>query len=94
VKIKRLIWSDERIAHIARHEVLPEEFEEICLGKPRALRTEAHGSNPVYQLFGQTAEGRYLVCFVIEFPDNNGFPITARPMTQKERRYFSQKGKR
>jgi len=30
----RLLWNDERIAHIGRHSVLPEEFEEVCFGTP------------------------------------------------------------
>jgi hypothetical protein len=48
------------------------------------------GTNPVYYVLGQTAAGRYLFCVVIQFPDGKGFPVTARPMTQKEQRRFNQ----
>jgi len=50
--------------------------------------------NPVYYVLGQTSAGRYLLCVVIAFPDGNGYPVTARPMTDKERRRFRQWKKR
>ena len=30
--IKRLIWDDLNVEHIARHDVLPNEVEEVCAG--------------------------------------------------------------
>jgi hypothetical protein len=39
---------------------------------------------------GQTEAGRYLFCVVIRFPDGNGYPVTAREMTTKEKRRFRQ----
>jgi hypothetical protein len=30
IHIRRLIWDDWNIAHIARHEVSPDEVEEVC----------------------------------------------------------------
>jgi len=90
VRIYELVWPEERIEHIARHGVLPEEFEEVCFGRPLVRRIKAQGKNPAYQVFGQTAEGRYLFCVVIQFPDGNGFPVTARTMTERERRRFIQ----
>jgi hypothetical protein len=48
------------------------------------------GENPVYYVRGQTEAGRYLFCVVIEFPDDRGFPVTARPMTDQEKRRFKQ----
>ena len=37
---------------------------------------------------GQTAAGRYLFCVIIHLPDGKGYPVTARPMTAKEKRRF------
>lgn len=45
-------------------------------------------SGLVYYVLGQTTAGRYLLCVVIQFPDGKGYPVTARPMTQNERRRF------
>jgi hypothetical protein len=32
MKIHELIWPEDRVAHIARHAVTPEEVEEVCFG--------------------------------------------------------------
>ena len=86
--IHEIIWPVDRIDHIAAHGVLPQEFEEVCFNRSLVLRSKAFGANPVYHVLGQTAEGRYLLCIVILFPDGKGFPVTARPMTLKEERRY------
>ena len=68
----------------------PEEIEEVCFNNPLVLRAKSRGENPVYYVLGQTEDGRYLFCVVIEFPGGKGYPITARPMTPKEERRFKQ----
>ena len=88
MKIHNILWPDERIEHIARHAVTPEEVEQVCFGRSLLLRAKSEGQNPVYHVLGQTAAGRYLFCVVIAFPDGNGYPITARSMTDKETRRF------
>jgi hypothetical protein len=88
--IRKLVWSDERVDHIARHGVTPDEFEETCFGRALTLRGKSEGQNPVYYVLGQTRAGRYLFCVVISFPDGNGYPVTARPMTERERRRYMQ----
>ena len=88
MKIHNLLWPDERIEHIAQHAVLSEEVEQICFGRSLFLRAKSEGQNPVYYVLGQTAVGRYLFCVVIAFSDGNGYPVTARSMTDKEKRRF------
>jgi len=88
MRIHNLLWPDERIEHIARHAVTPAEFEEVCFGHSLVLRAKSEGSSPVYYVLGQTAAGRYLFCVVIAFVDGNGYPVTARSMTDKEKRRF------
>jgi hypothetical protein len=88
--IRALIWPEDRIEHIARHGVSPEEVEDVCFGKPLVLRGKSEGENPVYYVLGQTAAGRYLFSVVIQLPDGKGYPVTARPMTENERRRFKQ----
>ena len=94
MKIHELIWPDDRVDHIAQHGVEPEEVEEICFGRSLVLRAKSLGENPAYYVLGQTEEGRYLFCVVLHFPDGRGYPVTARPMTEKERRRFNQWRKR
>jgi len=90
MKIHRLIWTEERIDHIAEHAVRPEEVEDVCFGTCLVQRAKASGVNPVYYVLGQTEAGRYLFCVIIQFPDSNGFVVTARTMTQPEQRRFNQ----
>ena len=90
VKIHRLLWPEDRIEHIADHGVARHEVEEVCFGRPFVLRGKSEGANPVYYVLGETATKRLLFCVVIQFPDGNGYPVTARPMTKKEKRRYKQ----
>jgi len=88
MKIRNFIWTDDRIEHIALHGVTPEEVEEASFSKSLVYRGRSEGENPVYYVLGQSAAGRYLLCVVIQFPDGNGYPVTARDMTTKEKRKY------
>lgn len=90
MKINELTWPKDRIDHIAHHGVIPGEVEETCFGAAFVQRAKSQGENPVYYVLGQTEAGRYLFCVVIQFPDGKGYPITARPMTGKEKRRYKQ----
>jgi hypothetical protein len=77
VTVSEFIWSEDRVAHIAKHGVEPYELEEVCSGEALVQRTKSQGPNPVYYVLGQTSAGRYLLCVVIQFPDGmtaRGFP--------------------
>jgi uncharacterized protein len=85
----RLIWPMDQIRHVARHGITPEEFEEVCFGKNHMMfRTKSRGPNRAYNFLGRTHAGRYLLCAIIQFPDGNAYPITARPMTVSEKQRF------
>ena len=90
MRIHEFIWPEDRVDHIARHGVQPEEVEEVCFGRALIQRTKSSGKNPVYYVLGQTEAGRYLFCVIIQFSEGKGFPVTARPMMQKEQRRFNQ----
>jgi len=90
VKITELIWPRDRIEHIAMHGVRPQEVEEVCFGDPLVLRAKSPGDNPVFHVLGRTSDGRALFCVVVGFPDSRGYPVTARPMTAREKRRYTQ----
>lgn len=90
MKIRRFVWPEDRIDHIARHGVEPEEVEEACFGRSLVQRAKSEGENPLYYVLGETSVGRHLFCVVIHFPDGVGYPVTARPMTDKEKRRYRQ----
>lgn len=84
--VQRLVWNTWNVAHIARHEVAPEEVEEVCHGEPLALR----GYRNRIILIGPTDVGRMLA--VVLGPEAEGvyYPVTARPASRKERRFYLQ----
>ena len=86
--IDELIWPADRVDHIARHGIEPEEVEEVCFDRPLVQRAKSGGKNPVLYVLGETLSGRHLFCVIIRFPDGKGFPVTARPMTVKEKRRY------
>lgn len=88
MKIQELIWPEDRIEHIAGHAITPKEVEEVCFGHAFVQRARSEGENPVYYVLGQTEAGKYLFCVIIRFPGGVGYPVTARPMTDKERRQY------
>ena len=91
MRVHQIIWTEDRVDHIARHGVSPDEFEQTCFGDPLVYRAKSEGQNPVYYVLGVTDVGRYLFCVVIQFPDGNGFPVTARDMTSNEKRRYKRK---
>lgn len=88
MEISEFLWSQDRIEHIRRHGIEPEESEDVCFGKPLVLRAKSEGKNPVYYALGETAAGRHLFCVVISFPEGKGYPVTAREMTQNEKQRY------
>ena len=92
--ISEVLWPEDRVDHIGRHGVRPEEFEEVCFGASLVLHAKATGQNPVYYVLGETDVGRPLFCVVIEFPGGKAYPVTARDMTTKEKRRYADWKKR
>ena len=85
--ITELEWDDENIGHIARHNVNPQEVEDVCLGI-HIIRKEG---NKRYILSGQTAAGRYLNV-VIEHVGKGLFrPITAFEMNENYKRSYKKR---
>ena len=84
MRIDSFEWDETNIAHIARHNIVPEEVEETCFNKPLVFR----GRWQRYYALGQTDSGRYLtVIFEIKFGDIVRV-ITARTMDDSERRRY------
>jgi uncharacterized DUF497 family protein len=90
VLITEIIWTEDDIAHLARHGVTPEEVEEVLAASPVWRRGRAHpqtGRQSLYA-FGQTDSGRYL--FIVLSPRGRGWArcVTAMEMDARARRYY------
>jgi uncharacterized protein len=76
--ISDLQWDDENVEHIARHDVTPEEVEDICFG----LNLSEKERNSRYILSGQTTRGRYLNIVIEKIGKGIFRPITAFNMSE------------
>ena len=90
MRIDEFVWPQDRIDHIAGHGVVPDEVEQVCFGRCLVQHAKSQRENPVYYVRGQTEAGRYLFCVVIQFQDGKGYPVTARSMTDREKRRYRQ----
>lgn len=86
----------ERARHFSQR-AQPEEVYEVLENrefKPLWVRTRSFGKSPAYIVYGRTEEGGYLVIPGIVFEDppmkDVFMPVTARPMTSKEKRYYEE----
>ncbi|SFR18463.1 BrnT family toxin [Desulfoscipio geothermicus] len=93
MEISQFIWNEDIIEHIAKHDVTPEEVEEVCFGRPLIIKNKqaTKGINPTYYALGQTDTGRYLFVVFIYFKQGRAMVITARDMDQAERKYYKRR---
>lgn len=76
-----------------KHEVVPEEVEELFASVPR-YRFVEKGHIPgedVYAAMGRTDAGRYLITFFIHKEDGRALIISARNMDNAEKKLYSRK---
>ncbi len=89
--LHEIIWKDAFVDKLeAKHGVTTDEVEYILFSEPhvrRARRGHIKGED-LYVAYGQTDGGRYLVVFFIRKQENAALPISARDMTDSERRYY------
>ncbi len=94
MKLTGIIWLEEIIEKIERkHHVTQDEVRVI-------LRTSSHfrfvekghrqGEN-IYSAMGQTAAGRYLIVFFVRKRTQQALIVSARGMTDSERKRYEKK---
>ena len=76
-----------------KHGVYAFEVEEVLRGDVRFFFVEKGyiEGEDVYRALGRTEEGRYLIVFFIYKQDRSALVLSARAMTQKERRRYGKK---
>lgn len=74
-------------AHISRHGVSPEEVEEVLTTSPLVLR----GPDGRYLGYGKSIDGRWLFVPFVQKGKGIVRAITARTMTDGERRLYRRK---
>jgi uncharacterized DUF497 family protein len=79
-------WDNANIEHIARHNYTAEEVEEVFAAAPRIRRLAPSR----YGAYGATSDGR-MTLVVFERRRGSIRTITAREMSEKERRAYRRK---
>lgn len=82
LRIRELLFDEWNEEHIARHGVLPEEVEQVCLSRPFVSKAR----DLRLRIIGQTAGGRYLTIILAIRSHGIYYPITAREATPAERK--------
>jgi len=89
-----IIWLDAIVEKLAwKHQVLPNEVEEVLAGKCRIFKKETGkvDGEHLYNALGKTRSGRYLSIFFIRKLNHKALIITARDMNRNERKRYEKK---
>jgi len=94
LRITGFIWLEQYVEKLAqKHDVTPEEVEEMFYGAPRYRLVEkghVEGEN-LYTAMGQTKAGRYVIAFFIHKHDGRALIISARTMDNAEKKRYGRK---
>src|ERR1700739_4085426 len=91
MRIDGFEWDEANaVKNIIRHNTYPDEIEETFYNRYKLRKTKQEG----YSLYGVTDAGRYLfVVFIFKKKNDRNIArvISAREITQKEKRYYQSK---
>lgn len=84
--IECLEWDEEVVDKIiVKHQVTPEEVEEVIWESD--FRARRIGKNR-FMVLGKALSGRYLIVIMDRLNRGDFKPVTARDMTEKEKKSF------
>lgn len=96
MRIQAIIWLPDIIEKLdVKHSVLVEEVEEVFEFGAH-FRKGPRGNQPgedLYKAYGQTSSGRYLFVVFIYKRNRKALILSARDMTERERRLYQRVGK-
>lgn len=86
LNIRKLLWDNWNISHIARHDVIPDEVEEVCQNNPLVQQ----GKKGRLLVIGLTGKKRALTV-ILDPEEEVGvyYPVTARLSSKKEGKVFA-----
>jgi uncharacterized DUF497 family protein len=88
--VREIHWTERAEAHIMRHNVTPDEVEQVINTRPRLTM---NGRDDTTFVLGTTSAGRYLAVVLAAADDGRQYVVTSRDMTSNERRVFRRKGR-
>jgi uncharacterized DUF497 family protein len=94
LKLTGLVWLEDIVGKLLqKHQVQQQEVKELLSNLPRFFFVEKghrRGEN-VYAALGQTDAGRYLIVFFVRTKDGRALILSARDMTDAERKRHERK---
>ncbi len=90
----RIDWTEKSIAHISRHNVVPEEVEEGIFDDTPHLRLAnvvPTKPSPRTIVYCQTSAGRYLFVVITPLAHRSVRVVTARDMDKSEIAYYKKR---
>ena len=78
--VAKLIWDDWNVLHIAEHDVVPDEVEQVCHRQPVVRQ----GKTGRLLVIGPTQTGKILVA-VLAPEEGTYYVVTAKPANRSER---------
>ena len=94
MRIRGYHWLETVVDKIAaRHGVTLEEVQQTLTNAPRFFFAETgnYEGEDVYLALGQTDAGRHLAVFFVHKRDQRALVLSAREMTERERRRYGRK---
>ena len=90
MEVREFEWDDRNIEHIARHNVSPDEVEDVAFEEEPWIRKGGKGTR---YMLGYTIGGRYL--FIVYSFKNKGIArvIATMDMDEKTRKLYKKRGK-
>jgi uncharacterized DUF497 family protein len=90
MEISEFEWDENNIEHISKHNVFPDEIEDVAFDDDPWIRKGREGTR---YMLGYTIAGRYL--FIVYVLKGKGIArvITAMDMDGKTRKLYKRKGK-
>ena len=78
----------EKLAH--KHNVTTDEVEQVFHNRPRIQFVESGDveGEDMYRALGRADDGRYLAAFFVYKGENTALVISAREMSQRERKSY------
>jgi uncharacterized protein len=83
-------WDDDNVEHIARHNVSPDEVEDVAFDDEPQIRKGRKGTR---YMLGYTAAGRYLFIVYILKGKGTSRVITAMDMDDRTKKLYKKGGK-
>ncbi len=80
-------WDEQNTEHLARHQISPEEAEQVVLNRPVELGSELRNGEERVAQIGETDAGRVLTV-ISTMTGEKIRVVTAWPANKKYQRYF------